>query len=57
MNMFELETQRRKKGLCATCGGDTIEFRDEISRKEFRITGMCQTCQDSIFECDEEEIR
>jgi len=31
------------------CGGPASEFRDEISRKEFTISGLCQKCQDSIF--------
>ena len=25
------------------------EFRDEISRKEFCISGLCQECQDKVF--------
>lgn len=34
------------------CGGEAIEFRDEISRKEYSISGLCQNCQDSIFGVD-----
>lgn len=26
------------------------DFHDEISRKEYEISGLCQTCQDKIFE-------
>ena len=26
-----------------------MQFRDGISIKEYRISGMCQTCQDSVF--------
>jgi hypothetical protein len=26
-----------------------VDFRDEISRKEFGISGLCQPCQDGIF--------
>ena len=26
------------------------EFRDELSLKEFEISGLCQECQDSVFE-------
>lgn len=29
-------------------GGDGL-FRDRTSRDEFRISGMCQDCQDSVF--------
>ena len=25
------------------------DFRNEISRKEFTISGICQSCQDQIF--------
>lgn len=28
-------------------GGDGV-FRDELSAKEYRITGMCQDCQDAF---------
>ena len=26
------------------------EFRDDVSRKEFEISGLCQACQDKTFE-------
>lgn len=26
-----------------------LYFRDELSRKEFDISGMCQRCQDEVF--------
>ena len=31
------------------CGGDATKFRDELSRREFTISGLCQKCQDNIF--------
>lgn len=34
---------------CATCGKSVGDFRDDLSRKEFTISGMCQACQDSVF--------
>ena len=34
---------------CVTCGGEADTFRDEKSEREFRISGMCQFCQDSVF--------
>lgn len=42
---------RLKQGLCPTCGQDPqpIMLRDEDSRKEFELSGICQTCQDRIF--------
>ena len=35
--------------LCMTCSGDATDFKDDLSRKEYSISGMCQACQDSIF--------
>mgnify|MGYP001184501971 CR=1 FL=1 len=34
---------------CVMCGGDAKEFRDDISKKEYQISKMCQVCQDSVF--------
>ena len=34
---------------CVKCGAYHLEFRDELSRKEFSISGFCQSCQDDIF--------
>lgn len=43
-----------QEGICPTCQkplkGDTSEFRDDLSRKEYTISGMCQSCQDGVFE-------
>jgi hypothetical protein len=34
----------------------SMDFTDELSRKEYTISGLCQTCQDKVFaEPDEEE--
>lgn len=34
---------------CKTTKVQTWDFVDEISRKEFKISGMCQGCQDNTF--------
>ena len=34
---------------CVKCGQSAVDFRDELSRKEFNISGFCQKCQDEIF--------
>lgn len=50
--VFPEEMERVKAGKCPFCGKEIdpdTEFRDEISRKEFDISGMCQKCQDEIF--------
>jgi hypothetical protein len=33
------------------CGNEVKvdDFHDEISLREYRISGLCQTCQDEIF--------
>ena len=36
-------------GQCVKCGTHDLNFRDEPSLKEFRLTAFCQTCQDEIF--------
>lgn len=38
--------------ICPTCDkafDPRSEFRDELSAKEFTISGMCQDCQDDVF--------
>lgn len=44
---------KAKPGQCTTCGGDATSFKDTLSRQEYRISGMCQSCQDSVFEAGE----
>ncbi len=39
---------------CMTCDEDAKEFRDDLSRKEYTISGMCQNCQDTTFNPEEE---
>jgi chemotaxis receptor (MCP) glutamine deamidase CheD len=34
---------------CVKCGEFNLEFRDEISRREYGISALCQCCQDGIF--------
>lgn len=45
------QVERIKLGKCPVCGKDINynEFRDEISRREYDISGMCQLCQDEAF--------
>lgn len=42
-----------KQDVCVSCGKPAIEFKDELSKKEFTISGMCQACQDSVFDSEE----
>ena len=34
---------------CVTCGEPAVGFRNELSEKEYSISGMCQVCQDTVF--------
>jgi len=39
-----------KQGACMGCGKNPVgEFTDELSRKEYGISGCCQACQDEMF--------
>ena len=46
-------------GDCLTCDEardlKATSFRDDISRKEYSISGMCQSCQDDVFGHEDEE--
>ncbi len=48
---FEEKWDLVDKGLCPLCGNKIgpEEFRDLESRREFIISGLCQSCQDDIF--------
>lgn len=37
---------------CCRGNGTASEFKDGLSRREYEISGMCQACQDDIFESD-----
>ena len=39
---------------CVCCGESAKVFRDDLSRREFGISRLCQSCQDSVFDNDNE---
>ena len=49
--IFPEQVERIDNHQCVTCPNDIndMDFRDELSVKEYGISGMCQECQDSIF--------
>lgn len=51
-NTMELIENRQ----CPLCENkiNVNDFKDELSLREFTISGMCQTCQDRIFAEPEE---
>jgi uncharacterized CHY-type Zn-finger protein len=48
-NFGRSRTESMNRRSCVTCGKPANEFRDELSRKEYGISGMCQDCQDIVF--------
>ena len=47
-------SEHRLPGMatCAHCNEPVVEFRDDLSLKEFGISG---TCQDEVFDTDPED--
>lgn len=43
-----------RAGACAWCSKKPVgEFRDDLSRREYGISGCCQQCQDKMFAEDD----
>jgi hypothetical protein len=47
---------------CVKCGGSVVlskdgglDFRDEVSEREYGISGFCQSCQDNVFGLNDED--
>lgn len=49
---FENEVTLVENFICPMCKTDLAghKFRDKLSLKEFTISGLCQKCQDNIFD-------
>ncbi len=49
---MKLYYKKRNEGLCPFCSKkvDPNSFKDELSKKELKISGLCQECQDKTFE-------
>jgi len=51
--LFPEQMARKDRGICPFCNKDidpAEEFRDRLSLREFEISGLCQKCQDGMFE-------
>ncbi len=48
---FKKEVELVESGICPFCNKhvDWSDFEDDLSVKEFKISGLCQACQDEIF--------
>ena len=50
---FEKEMQIVDAGFCPFCYekiGPPSDFKDALSVREFMISGLCQACQDKMFD-------
>jgi len=49
---FGKQMEEIKRGLCPLCSKsiNVTEFKDEESIVEYKISGLCQSCQDIIWE-------
>ena len=48
---FSNEVKAVEEKKCPFCNKaiDETKFRTELDRKEYKISGMCQQCQDETF--------
>jgi len=35
--------------LCTFCRKPAVDFKDELSKREYTISGLCQKCQNETF--------
>ena len=45
--------RERAETYCVTCGSEKVgieDFKDNLSRTEFKISRMCQKCQNRVFD-------
>ena len=54
LNVNRVDTIKDDK--CVSCENIAMLFRDDISKKEYTISGLCQDCQDSVFGIDEDDF-
>ena len=52
MALFPREVENIEKGTCPFCQKPVKEedFKDKLSLKEFKLSGMCQKCMDEFFD-------
>ncbi len=51
-SLFGIDRKQSIKDKSCACCGSSVKldsFKDDLSLKEFHISGMCQECQDSVF--------
>lgn len=58
--MFKFDRREYiNKNICIPepygCEGPATEFDDDLSRKEYTISGLCQKCQNKVFGTSDED--
>lgn len=50
--IFPKALERLDQGLCTWCEEPIwiVDFEDELSMKEYKINGLCQTCQNEFHD-------
>lgn len=48
--IFPGNVEKIKNAICVFCGNEIEGFKNAISKKEYEISGLCQNCQDKVFE-------
>jgi hypothetical protein len=43
-------TESLRKRSCVMCKKPVTQFKDDLSIKEYAMSGLCQTCQDGYFD-------
>ena len=46
-------TSAIRENRCASCHKEAMEFKDSLSAKEYLISGLCQICQDEVWQDDD----
>ena len=52
MGKLNDKKQAIRDEVCNLCGEPILSFKDELSKREYGISGCCQNCQDELFEED-----
>ncbi len=49
---FDKEVNLVEENKCPFCNKDidVDSFKNDLSKTEFEISGLCQSCQDEVFE-------
>jgi hypothetical protein len=42
-------SEAKEQGICVVCGKPATQFKDELNKREWSISGFCQECQDKTF--------